>query len=455
MSVPQRAVQLTEPSEFLKEHPEVQFVDLLIADMNGVVRGKRIERNSLNKVFEKGINLPASLFALDITGSTVESTGLGLDIGDADRICYPIPGTLSMEPWQKRPTAQLLMTMHELEGEPFFADPREVLRQVVARFTEMELTIVAAFELEFYLIDQENVNGRPQPPRSPIRPQSVQVYSIDDLDEYVECLQDIIDGARAQGIPADAIVAESAPAQFEVNLNHVNDALKACDHAVLLKRLVKNIAYDHEMDTTFMAKPYPGQAGNGLHVHISLLDKHGNNIFTSEDPEQNAALRHAIGGVLETLPASMAFLCPNVNSYRRFGSQFYVPNAPSWGLDNRTVALRVPTGSPDAVRLEHRVAGADANPYLLLAAVLAGVHHGLTNKVEPGAPIEGNSYEQMEPSLPNNLRDALRELDESEIMAKYIDPKYIDIFVACKESELEEFEHSISDLEYNWYLHTV
>ncbi|HED8900866.1 glutamine synthetase, partial [Pseudomonas aeruginosa] len=155
------------------------------------------------------------------------------------------------------------------------------------------------------------------------------------------------------------------------------------------------------------------------------------------------------------LPASMAFLCPNVNSYRRFGSQFYVPNAPSWGLDNRTVALRVPTGSPDAVRLEHRVAGADANPYLLLAAVLAGVHHGLTNKVEPGAPIEGNSYEQMEPSLPNNLRDALRELDESEIMAKYIDPKYIDIFVACKESELEEFEHSISDLEYNWYLHTV
>ncbi|HBP0310556.1 TPA: glutamine synthetase, partial [Pseudomonas aeruginosa] len=126
MSVPQRAVQLTEPSEFLKEHPEVQFVDLLIADMNGVVRGKRIERNSLNKVFEKGINLPASLFALDITGSTVESTGLGLDIGDADRICYPIPGTLSMEPWQKRPTAQLLMTMHELEGEPFFADPREV-----------------------------------------------------------------------------------------------------------------------------------------------------------------------------------------------------------------------------------------------------------------------------------------------------------------------------------------
>ncbi len=283
---------------------------------------------------------------------------------------------------------------------------------------------------------------------------STQVYLIDDLDEYVDCLQDILEGAKEQGIPADAIVKESAPAQFEVNLHHVADPIKACDYAVLLKRLIKNIAYDHEMDTTFMAKPYPGQAGNGLHVHISILDKEGNNIFASEDPEQNAALRHAIGGVLETLPAQMAFLCPNVNSYRRFGAQFYVPNSPSWGVDNRTVAVRVPTGSADAVRIEHRVAGADANPYLLMASVLAGVHHGLTNKIEPGAPVEGNSYEQNEQSLPNNLRDALRELDDSEVMARYIDPMYIDVFVACKESELAEFENSISDLEYNWYLHT-
>ncbi|MEK1904401.1 MAG: glutamine synthetase family protein [Pseudomonas sp.] len=459
MSVPPRAVQLNEANAFLKEHPEVLFVDLLIADMNGVVRGKRIDRNSLHKVYEKGINLPASLFALDINGSTVESSGLGLDIGDADRICFPIPNTLCNEPWQKRPTAQLLMTMHELDGRPFFADPREVLRQVVAKFDEMNLTICAAFELEFYLIDQENVNGRPQPPRSPLsgkRPISTQVYLIDDLDEYVDCLQDMLEAAKEQDIPADAIVKESAPAQFEVNLHHTNDAIKACDYALLLKRLIKNIAYDHEMDTTFMAKPYPGQAGNGLHVHISLLDKTtGKNIFTTDDPLQSDLLRHAIGGVLETMPASMAFLCPNVNSYRRFGAQFYVPNAPSWGIDNRTVAVRVPNGSPDSVRIEHRVAGADANPYLMMSAILAGIHHGLTNKVEPGEPIEGNSYEQLEQSLPNNLRDALRELDDSEVLNKYISPDYIDIFVACKEAELEEFETTISDLEYNWYLHTV
>jgi glutamine synthetase len=140
MSVPLRTVQLNEANAFLKKHPEVLYVDLLIADMNGVVRGKRIERTALHKVYEKGINLPASLFALDINGSTVESTGLGLDIGDSDRICYPIPDTLCIEPWQKRPTAQLLMTMHELEGQPFFADPREVLRQVVSK-TAMAVSI--------------------------------------------------------------------------------------------------------------------------------------------------------------------------------------------------------------------------------------------------------------------------------------------------------------------------
>ncbi|MDO8332623.1 MAG: glutamine synthetase family protein [Pseudomonas sp.] len=458
MSVPPRAVQLNEANDFLKKHPDVQFVDLLIADMNGVVRGKRIDRASLHKVYQRGINLPASLFALDINGSTVESTGLGLDIGDSDRVCYPIPNTLCNEPWQKRPTAQLLMTMHEMEGQAFFADPRAVLQQVINKFDALGLTICAAFELEFYLIDQANVNGRPQPPMSPLsgkRPQSTQVYMIDDLDEYAECLQDILEGAQEQGIPADAVVKESAPAQFEINLHHVADPLKACDYALLLKRLVKNIAYDHEMDTTFMAKPYPNQAGNGLHVHISILDKDGTNIFKSEDPVTNDALRHAIGGIIETMPASMAFLCPNVNSYRRFGEKFFVPTSPTWGIDNRTVALRVPNDTADAVRIEHRVAGADANPYLVMASVLAGIHHGLTNKIEPGAPLEGNAYEQTEASLPNNLRDALRELDDNEVMGRYIDPKYIDVFVACKESELAEFEYSISDLEYNWYLHTV
>lgn len=449
-----------EAEAFLAEHPDIHFIDLLIADMNGIVRGKRIDRSALLKAYEKGIALPASIFALNIQGTTVEETGLGLEIGDADRICLPIPGTLNIEPWQKRPTGQLLMTMYELDRQtPFFADPRYVLQRVVERFTAMDLKVMAAFELEFYLIDQENITGRPQPPRSPMsgkRPNSVQVYSIDDLDEYAEFLEDVIEAAHEQGIPADAIVAESAPGQFEVNLHHVDDPVKACDFNVLLKRVIKNVAYDHEMDTTFMAKPYHDQAGNGMHVHISLVDAEGHNIFAAgADGQPGDMLRWAVGGLLGCLPHYMAFLCPNVNSYRRFGAGFYVPCAPTWGIDNRTVAVRLPGGDPEQMRIEHRLAGADANPYLLMAALLSAMHHGIVNRIEPPPMTEGNAYDQHEPTLPSNLRDALRELENSAVMKEYIGEDYLDVFGWCKESELDEFEKTISDLEYMWYLHTV
>lgn len=455
-----RPASVQEAEDFLAANPDIHFIDLLIADMNGIVRGKRIDRSALVKVYEKGISLPASIFALNIQGTTVEETGLGLEIGDADRICLPIPGTLKVEPWQKRPTGQLLMTMYELDREtPFFADPRFVLQQAVDRFQALDLTVVSAFELEFYLIDQENISGRPQPPRSPIsgkRPNSVQVYSIDDLDEYAEFLEDVIEAAHEQGIPADAIVAESAPGQFEVNLRHVDDPVQACDFSVLLKRVIKSVAYDHEMDTTFMAKPYYDQAGNGMHVHISLLDKDGKNIF-APDAEGNLSdmLRWAVGGMLESLPQYMAFLCPNVNSYRRFSPSFFVPCAPTWGLDNRTVAVRVPTGDPEAMRIENRLAGADANPYLLMAALLSAIHHGISNRIEPPPMTEGNAYDQHEATLPTNLRDALRELENSPVMQQYIGEEYLDVFTLCKENELAEFEQTISDLEYMWYLHTV
>ncbi|WP_339845501.1 glutamine synthetase family protein [uncultured Halopseudomonas sp.] len=453
-------VSVQEAEAFLAEHPEIHFIDLLIADMNGIVRGKRIDRSALIKAYERGIALPASIFALNIQGTTVEETGLGLEIGDADRICLPIPGTLNVEPWQKRPTGQLLMTMYEVDRKtPFFADPRYVLQRIVQRFSDLGLKPVSAFELEFYLIDQENITGRPQPPRSPMsgkRPNSVQVYSMDDLDEYAEFLQDVIEAAHEQGIPADAIVAESAPGQFEVNLHHVDDPVVACDYNVLLKRVIKSVAYDHEMDTTFMAKPYYDQAGNGMHVHISLEDEQGKNIFApNADGTLSETLRWAVGGLLQTLPEYMAFLCPNVNSYRRFSPSFFVPCAATWGIDNRTVAVRVPGGEPEAMRIEHRLAGADANPYLLMAALLSAIHYGISNKIEPPEMTEGNAYDQHEASLPTNLRDALRSLETSEVMKEYIGEEYLDVFVLCKESEQEEFERTISDLEYMWYLHTV
>ncbi len=453
------ATYASEAPEFLKKHPEVTTIDLLIADMNGVIRGKRVDPSVLKKAYEKGICLPESVFTLDIRGGTVEETGIGLATGDCDKYCYPIPETLSIVPWQKRPTAQLLMTMHEADLTPVSFNPRQVLNAIVERFKELRLKPVVAVELEFYLLDKSfSSDNTPQPPVSPVsgkRENNTQVYSIDNLDDYSDFLEEVIHSAQLQGIPADTISAEYAPGQFEVNLHHIDDPLAACDHGILLKRVIKSIATKHGFEATFMAKPYADQAGNGMHIHISVLDEQGKNAFANQDGSYTSNMLRAVAGLLKLMPASMALFCPNVNSFRRFSPDFYTPNAPSWGKDNRTTALRVPAGDREATRIEHRVSGADANPYLVMGALLAGIHYGITEQLEPPAVLKGNAYEQIEPCLADNLRDALRELDESKVMGEYLGQHFVDTYSICKNHELVEFEKSISDLEYKWYLRTV
>ena len=268
---------VAEAERFLEEHPDVSTVELLIPDLNGVLRGKRIERDALLKVYTDGICLPGSLFGADITGETAESTGLGFSIGDTDQLCWPVAGTLCTVPWQKRPMAQLLMIMYELDGKPFFADPQQVLLKVLEKFEELKLRPQVAVELEFYLIDQQRTpEGAPQPPLSPVtgeREHTTQVYGMNELDDYREMFEEISDAAAIQDVPAEACVAEYAPGQYEVNLHYVPDALLACHHAILLKRIIKAIALRHGMEATFMAKPYSETSGSGTHIHISMLDE--------------------------------------------------------------------------------------------------------------------------------------------------------------------------------------
>ncbi|WP_232313172.1 glutamine synthetase family protein [Enterovibrio coralii] len=447
-----------EAIRFLAQNPDVEFVDLLLLDMNGIVRGKRVEKDKLIKAYEQGIALPISIYGMNIKGTPVEETGLGLEIGESDAICFPVAGSLTRQPWQKRSIAQLTLEMYENPETPFFGDPRMILRRQLRQMKARGLTPVSAFELEFYLIDAKGSDKAPLPPISPVtgkRPENTQVYSLDDLDEYADLLTEIIDAAREQNLPADTIVAESAPGQFEINLKHTDDALASCDHALMLRRVIKQVAHNHEYDVTFMAKPYADQAGNGMHLHISLLDDDGNNVFEPKQlGELTETLKYALGGLLALMPQYLAILCPNINSYRRFSPDFYVPNAATWGVENRTTALRIPGDVPQATRIEHRVAGTDANPYLMMSAFLAAIMHGIDNKIEPPAEIVGNAYDVPNTPLPNNLRDALRELSDSDVLRQYLGTDFIDVFVTCKEKELEEFEQHITTLEYDWYLRT-
>lgn len=440
----------------LGEHPELQAIDLLIADLNGVLRGKRVERDALAKVYASGVCLPASVFAMDITGSTVESTGLGFAQGDADRVCRPVPGSLAPVPWHAG-TGQLLLSMFDGDDSPFFADPRNVLVGVQARFGELELTPVVAVEIEFYLIDaMRDPQGRPQAPRSPVtgeRERSTQVYGMRELDDYRDFLSDVAAAAREQNLPADAAVAEYAPGQYEINLRHVRDAALACDQAILLKRLIRGVAQRHGMDATFMAKPYPEQAGSGMHVHVSLSAPDGRNAFADAGGER--LLRAALGGLMRGMPGSMGIFAPNANSFRRFRRDSYVPLRPCWGENNRTTALRIPAGPPGDRRIEHRVAGADANPYLLVATLLADIHHGIVEGLEPGPAETGNAYEREGPGFPTGWWRALAALESNEPLADYLGRDFMRVYLACKRAELERFAAHITPLEHDWYLRTV
>jgi glutamine synthetase len=208
-----------------------------------------------------------------------------------------------------------------------------------------------------------------------------------DLNEFSGLLAHISAACSAQRIPAGTALAEYGPGQFEVNLHHSANVAGACDQAIRFKRLVRGVATQHGMEATFMAKPYAEMAGSGAHLHVSLLDENGRNVFASTDPAGNDILRHAIGGLATTMSDAMLIFAPTINSYRRYRAQAYVPLNPSWGVNNRGVALRIPVSDAENRRVEHRVAGADANPYLLTAAVLAGIHPGQTRQLDPVAPL--------------------------------------------------------------------
>ena len=399
-----------------------------------------------------------SLIATDITGNTVEETGLGYDIGDEDRICRPIPGTLCKVPWQERPMAQVLLGMDDARGGQFSANPREILRRVQQRFHERGLRPVVACELEFYLLDGERTpRGRPQVSVNPgtgERNHSTQVYYLQDLIDYQRFTDAVSDAARAQRIPADTAVAEYAPGQFEINLKHRDDALAACDDAIYLKRAIKAVAAEQGLLASFMAKPFVDQAGSGLHVHVSVLDADGNNIFAGSEAAPTTALKQAIGGLQKMSSDCMLLFAPHANSYRRFVPNAFVPLNDCWGFNNRTVALRIPHSDPANTRIEHRIAGADANPYLVTAAVLACILHGFDNPRDPGPPITGNAYEKT-PTRGLYWRDTLRDFQVSQFIAEEFGSEFRHIYSQLKLKELKSFYREVSDTEYDWYLRAV
>lgn len=451
-----RFADLAEVDAFLAAHPDLQTIELFIIDPCGVPRGKLLRREELRAIYEHGRPLPSSILGLTIRGEDVDATGLVWDVADADCWAYPLPGSLGLQTWRATPTAQMQVSMHPEQGRPAsVADPRHVLARSIARLEAEGFYPVMAAELEFYLLDRtRDAQGRPQPApqTNGVRPQVPQVYGVLELEQMAPFLDDLYAACAAQGLPARTAISEYAPGQLEITLEHRRDALQAMDEAVRYKRLVRGVANRHGYQACFMAKPFGDLAGSGLHLHLSLADAAGANLFASAEATGTPLLRQAIGGLLDTLEDGLAVFCPNANSFRRFQANSYAPLAKNWGVNNRTVSLRVPGGPAASRHVEHRICGADANPYLAAALLLEGVRHGLSRRLDPGAPVEGNGYAQARETLPADWLGALRSLEGSTWAREALGEEFHRVYLAIKQEEYRQFMGEVGEQDWRWYL---
>ena len=450
-----------EIKEFLTKNSDIEAVQLWITDPSGVARGKTASVGELERLYLHGRPVAGSILGLDITGTDVDATGLVWDTGDADLICRPVAGTLARAPWLSRPTAQVMLSMYTLSGEPASADPRHALVRAVSRIKGGGMRPVLAVELEFYVLRETDAAPAGSVARDSGR---IEAYSLARLEELAPLFDEVYAAARAQGIPAETLMSEYAPGQFEITLAHRDDAVRAVDEAVMFKRLLRGVAARHGLLVTFMAKPFADLAGSGMHVHVSLAGEgqrggSGQNLFASDDPAGTPLLRHAIGGLKATMAESLLVFAPNGNSYRRFRSQSYAPTAASWGVNNRSVSLRIPVGPPASRHVEHRIAGADANPYLTAATVLAGIERGIAQKLDPGPPVTGNGYRQSaDPQsaspreLPQTWQEAIDRAAGSDFLREALGQGFLKVFLAIKRQECDRFSAEVTELDRAWYL---
>ncbi len=444
---PKTVVEPTKQSihAWLTEH-YIDEIEAIIPDMTGIARGKIIPAHKYSE--DIGMRLPEGIFLQTVTGDFPKDES-AINPAEIDMVLRPDPNSWRMVPWTKDPTALVIHDCFYADNSPVDISPRYVLRHILDIYAQQGWQPVVAPELEFYLVKPNTDSDYPlEPPigRSGRAEAGRQSFSIDAVNEFDPLFEDVYDYCEAQRIGIDTLIHEAGAAQMEVNLLH-GDPLELADQAFLFKRVLRESALRHQMYATFMGKPMENEPGSSMHIHQSVVDvKTGKNIFSREDGEASELFSWHIGGLQKYLPQAMALLAPNVNSYRRITRYLSAPINVEWGYDNRTAGLRVPLSSPQARRVENRVAGADANPYLAIAASLACGYLGMMEKIEPRDPVKESAY-KMPFELPRNLERSLINLMECEPLTSLLGERFVRTYNAVKESEYEAFLHVISSWE--------
>ena len=429
----------------------VDEIECLVPDLTGVARGKILPRAKFTK--ERGMRLAESVLGMTVTGEAPDSPEYDaiISANDVDMELLADPSTVCLVPWAEESgrTAQVIHDCYFADGRLVDFAPRSVLRRVRELYAQDGLDPVVAPELEFYLIAQNADPDIPLTPpigRSGRAETSRQHYSIDAVNEFDPLFEDIYAWCEAMGLELDTLIHEIGAGQMEINFLH-GDPLDLADRVFYFKRTLREAALRHKMFATFMAKPMANEPGSAMHIHQSIVDRAtGRNIFSNLDGSPSDAFRHYIGGLQKYLPAAMAFLAPYVNSYRRLVRNSAAPINIQWGRDNRTVGIRVPRSTPEARRVENRVIGADANPYVATAVTLACGYLGMKEKVEPSSEAVGSAYRGAR-GLPRNLSEALGFLEQAPELAKAVGERFSVVYRLVKELEYDEFMKVISAWE--------
>ncbi|MFC5699572.1 glutamine synthetase family protein [Pseudomonas sp. GCM10022186] len=440
---------LSEVRAFRAQYPEIRYVDLICLDLPGHFYGKRYPVDMLEKVAAGSpLKLPQNCVLLGTQGGLYPIGDYCFADGDPDAPRRLVPGTLKPVRWEKELLGQMLITSDGTEA-PIEFEPREVLARVLQRLEKRGIRPVVAFELEFYLFDRKLKNGLPQFPRDPLCEDEDDQPNmhIERLSRFSDVLHEMVEAANEQGVAANVITAELGPGQFEINFGHCDDGLKAADWAALFCRSTRGVALKHGQRASFMSKPYLHAPGSGMHVHVSLYDRDGNNLLAAD---HQRPLRHAVAGCLDLLPHCMPIFAANHNAFRRYGAMVNAASRASWGFEDRDACIRIPESDGRNLRIEHRLAGADANPYLVLAAILTGMEHGLDAAREPIAPLNDDRGSGID--FPKDMLTAVAAMRHHPAVNHGLGSEFVMVYCENKRQEYLDFMNEVSAREYRWYM---
>jgi len=417
------------------ESNAISEVECLVPDMTGNARGKFIPAHQF--LSRADLKLPESIMIQTVTGEYTDEHWDFVEPTDTDMLLVPDPDSLRKVPWAREPTAQIIADCYKASGEPHPLASRNVLKHILRLYEEAGLRAQVAPEVEFFLVHKNtdpDYELMPPKGRSGRREVARMSFSIDAVAEFEDFVEDMYDFADAQALDVDTLIHENGAAQLEINFNH-GDPLDMADQVFVFKRTVRETAQRHDMYATFMAKPMQKEPGSALHIHQSILSlETGKNIFNGPDDEPTAELMHYIAGLQRYTPDLISFYAPNVNSYRRLAPDISAPINLSWGYDNRTTAFRVPDSTPENRRVENRFPGADANPYLAIAASLASGLLGLEHKLQPTAPHQGTANDD-NIEVARSLEEAVRRLNGNEDLSRVIGDLFLQAYAAVKLDE--------------------